>query len=284
MNIFQPSGNASWISPKAVGHPFELAPEVGLPGVVDPVGEPHGERRRAELLAELDAIDVVLDGSLAHVGRRVGERAEFVADLAVCRGRRVVLERVRVHRIEPDAEVVGVLAQRRRVVGIVPRDVQADRSVGAGDGVQGGDVVELLDGVPRLAAAREAAESGASGADRPRRGGDAEALHLGDDRLDVDVPASETLGAGLEVRLVSRQLLGLDVGNCPCRDSRCHLDPPPRRRAQPATNHLKNAAATPPSTGIDNPVVRDRLPPTSTNTASATCSGTISRPSSVRPA
>jgi hypothetical protein len=31
------------------------------------------------------------------------------------------------------------------------------------------------------------------------------------------------LGAGLEVRLVSRQLIGLDVGNCPRRDSHCHL-------------------------------------------------------------
>ena len=191
--------------------------------MVDPVGEPHRQRRRAELLTELDAVDVVLDGSLANVRRRVGERAELVADLAVGRGRRVVLERVRVHRVEPDAELVGVLAQRRRVVGVVPRHVQADRSVGPGHGVEGGDVVELLDGVAWLTAAGETAEPRAAGAHGPRRGGDAEALHLGDDRFDVDLPARQMLGAGLEVGAMPRQLRGLDVGNGLRRDAHAHL-------------------------------------------------------------
>ena len=35
--------------------------------------------------------------------------------------------------------------------------------------------------------------------------------HLGDDRLDVDVPAREVLGAGVEVRPVARLTLTLGV-------------------------------------------------------------------------
>ncbi len=54
--------------PQAVGDPLELPAEVGLPGMVHPVGEPHRQSCRSELLAELDAVDVVLDGPLAGVG------------------------------------------------------------------------------------------------------------------------------------------------------------------------------------------------------------------------
>ena len=46
--------------------------------------------------------------------------------------------------------------------------------------------------------------------------------------------------------------------------------------------HRKNAAATPASTGMCSPVVRDSSPAVSTNTAAATCSGRTSRLSSVR--
>ena len=46
--------------------------------------------------------------------------------------------------------------------------------------------------------------------------------------------------------------------------------------------HRRNAAATPESTGTCSPVVCDRSPPVRANTASATCSGSTSLPSSVR--
>jgi hypothetical protein len=205
---------------------LELAAEVSLPGMVGAVGEPHRERRRAQLLTELDAVEVVLDGALAHVGRCMGERAELVADLATAGRRGVVLERVRVHRVEADAELVGIGAQRRRVVGIVPGDVQAHRSVCPGHGVERGDVVELLDRVARLAAGRETAEASPPGADRPRRRGDVEALHLGDDRLDVDVPAGEVLGTGVEVGPMAWRPLAFDLGHRLGSDSHRHRPTP----------------------------------------------------------
>ena len=46
--------------------------------------------------------------------------------------------------------------------------------------------------------------------------------------------------------------------------------------------HRRNAAATPASTGMCSPVVRDSSPAVSANTAAATCSGRTSRLSSVR--
>ena len=64
---------------------------------------------------------------------------------------------------------------------------------------------------------------------------------------------------------------------------------PPARRAEvdgrdasAVRSHRRKAAATPASTGMWRPVVCDRSPPTSANTAAATCSGRTSRLSSVR--
>src|SRR4029079_9420758 len=65
-------------------------------------------------------------------------------------------------------------------------------------------------------------------------------------------------------------------------------DHPPGRRAEidgadrSFGAHLRNAAATPASTGTWSPVVCDRSPPTSANTAAATCSGRTSFLSKVR--
>ena len=53
-------------------------------------------------------------------------------------------------------------------------------------------------------------------------------------------------------------------------------------RGQREVGHRRNAAATPESTGMCSPVVCERLPPVSANTASAMCSGSTSRPSRVR--
>ena len=63
-------------------------------------------------------------------------------------------------------------------------------------------------------------------------------------------------------------------------------DPPAGRpevdRGERSSTHRRNAAATPESTGTCRPVVCDRSPPVSAKTASATCSGSTSRPSRVR--
>ena len=64
--------------------------------------------------AEVDDGTVVLERALAHVGIGVGERPELVRHRTVTRGRRVVLEGVRVHRVEGDAELVGVARGARR--------------------------------------------------------------------------------------------------------------------------------------------------------------------------
>ena len=136
--------------------------------------------------AELDHVEVVLDRRLASSRVGGGHRPELVGDRAVARRRRVVLERVRVHRVEAEPERLGVLAQGRDVVRLVPRHVQADRPVRTGEGVQRRDVVELLLDRPRLAAAGKAAEAGAAGAERPGGSGDAEAPHLLDHALGVD--------------------------------------------------------------------------------------------------
>ena len=54
------------------------------------------------------------------------------------------------------------------------------------------------------------------------------------------------------------------------------------RREGDGRAHRRKAAATPESTGTCRPVVCDRSPPVRANTASATCSGSTSRPSRVR--
>ena len=63
--------------------------------------------------------------------------------------------------------------------------------------------------------------------------------------------------------------------------TRPHDHAPARRpevdRGERAPAHRRNAAATPASTGMWRPVVWDRSPPVSANTAAATCSGRTSR-------
>ena len=74
--------------------------------------------------AQVDAVVVVLDRRVAHGGIGVAEAAELVRDGAVARRRGVVLEGVGVHRVERDAALVRVLAQRVRIGGVVPGHVE----------------------------------------------------------------------------------------------------------------------------------------------------------------
>ena len=226
-----------------------------------------------ELLTEIDHGEVVLERALADVGVGVAERAELVRH-ARSGGGRIVLERVRVHRVEADAELVGVRAQRGRVVRVVPRHVEADRVVGAGERVERGDVVELLLGGARLTATREPTEARPARAQCPRRSRHREAPHLGDHRLDVDPPVAEAVAERGQVAFVARHQVGLEVADPVGGDADGHRGSDQRRKA----------AVTPPSTGTRRPVVRDSAPPVSATTASATCSGRTARPSKVREA
>jgi hypothetical protein len=108
---------------QAFGHPVELPPQARLAGVVGAVTEPDAERARTELDAELDDVEVVLDGRCAdaRIGRR--HRPELVGQRPAARGRRVVLERVRVHCVEPEPDERRVPAQAGEVLGLVPRYV-----------------------------------------------------------------------------------------------------------------------------------------------------------------
>ena len=113
---------------------------------------------------------------------------------------------------KPMPSVVGVgAAARAGSSGVVPRHVEADRAVGAGERVERGDVVELLLVVARLAAAGEAAEAGAAGAHRPRRSRDGERPDLFDHPLRVVSPAGEPVAGVAEIGLVIGHQLGLAV-------------------------------------------------------------------------
>ena len=155
------------------------------------------------MLAELDDMEVVLDRSLPSPCVDCGHRPELVGDGAVSRRRRVVLERVGVHRVEREPERLGVLAQGGNVVRLVPGDVETDRPVRTGQCVQRRDVVELFLDPARLPAAGKAAEAGAAGPERPGRGGDAEAPHLLDHTLGVDALELEQRRRRRETTLVT---------------------------------------------------------------------------------
>jgi hypothetical protein len=84
---------------------LERAPEVDLAREVAAVADPDRVRARAELHAELEAVEVVLDGLASHGRVRVRQASELVRQLLS----ELVLEGVRVHRVdeEPARRCVG---------------------------------------------------------------------------------------------------------------------------------------------------------------------------------
>src|SRR5947208_11373113 len=99
--------------------------------------------------------------SYGRVG--VAERPELVGEALP----RLVLEGVRVDRVEADAKRRSLLAHCSRIARLVPRDVKRDARRGASEPVDHGGVLELLRKGARLARPREAAEARAAGAERP---------------------------------------------------------------------------------------------------------------------
>ena len=115
------------------------------------------------------------------------EAAELVGERLAGR----ILKGVGVHRVEAEAAPFGVVDQFGRIVVAIPGDVQRDARRRAGQLMDDGAIVELVEDVARLADAGEAREARAAGADAPGRHGDRERgglrLHL----VDVDVAAAE---------------------------------------------------------------------------------------------
>ncbi len=173
----------------------ECPAEVHLAREVPAVADPDRVRARAELHAQLQAVDVVLDRLPADRRVRVRQAAELVRQLLPG----LVLEGVRVHRIDEEAARRGIRLELGRAVGLVPRDVERDPRRHPHEAQDRLAVVELLEDVARLARAREAREARAAGAEAPRGHGHAERHRALGDALDVDAAALELPA---EVRVV----------------------------------------------------------------------------------
>ena len=162
--------------------PVEHPVEVRLAGEVGAVGDPDGQRLRAELLADLDTFEIMRDRLVAHGLRRVGQRAELVGEHLP----RLVLKGVGIDRVEADAERLGEFGQRPIIADLVPGEMRRASRRGAGELLDRRAVLELVEHVARLARPGKAGKARAARADAPGRHGDAESDHLGGDRLDVE--------------------------------------------------------------------------------------------------
>ena len=103
----------------------------------------------------------------------------------------MILERVRVHRLDEQAPRLGEHAQDRDTLGTVPRDVQRDSRRRANELEHDLTVFELFEHIPRFARSRKACEPRASSADAPRRDRHAERDRPLGERFDVDVATRE---------------------------------------------------------------------------------------------
>src|SRR5439155_14014932 len=100
---------------------------------------------------DLDAFEQVIGRAPAHRLARVAEAAELVVEL---------LEEVRVDRPDAQPERAGRLPQSVPVSDTIPGDVQRDRRRDAGQAVDDGGVLELLEHGARRARLVEDSEAG----------------------------------------------------------------------------------------------------------------------------
>ena len=234
------------------------------------------ERRRAELLRRARSRGgCARPPPRARPASAVAERAELVGDRAVARGRRVVLERVRVHRVEPEPE------RRRRT--------------GAGPAASSGSSHGTCRLTVRFAPVRALSAATSSSFSSIVRGSPPPGKRP---KRVPPVPSAHDGAATLKRAHLVDHALGVDAleleqgsppPRAPVRAGRClSASSVAIVSAFSCTSHLQaqrgNAAGMPPSTGMNVPVVTLRSPPTSAATASATCSGRISVFSSVRSA
>ena len=254
--------------------------EIGLPGMVGAVGEPDRERGRSEL----DDRARPRPGCARTLA--CGRRGRRCRTIRTCRTPRR-------HRWSTDCPGTcwsssrrsempsrgGVFAQRDRVGGIVPRHVEADGAVRAGqprcNAAMSSIFSSVVRGSPPIG---EAAEARATGADRPGRCGHREAGDLVDHRRRSRPRVESSAPAASRGRDHGPYATAFDADDGFGGDLRGHRSPPG------GSVQRRKAAATPPSTGTRRPVVRDSAPPMRAMTASATCSGSTSCRSRVRDA
>ena len=93
----------------------ERAAQILLPRKISAVADPDRQRGRPQLPPDLDTLDVVLDRLLACRLQRRSERAGIVAIGLP----RLVLKRVAVNRIEPEAKARSFFAQRGIIADLV---------------------------------------------------------------------------------------------------------------------------------------------------------------------
>src|SRR5207253_9770813 len=100
-----------------------LAREVGA------VGNPDGQGLGTELLAQRDAIQIVLDRLFANAWIRMREAAELVGMEILG----TILEGIGINGIESQSQGVGIVLQSLRIGGSVPREMRSEeRRVGKG--------------------------------------------------------------------------------------------------------------------------------------------------------
>ena len=177
---------------------LEHAREALLAGEVGAVADPDRDGLAPELLADLDAADVVGHGLGACRGTGIGERAVFVAVGLVD----LVLKGVRIHRIEAEAVLRRLLPQGVVIRHLVPREMRADGAGAACQLLDHAAISKLIMDAARFAQTGEAGKAGAAGADAPCRDGDRPCHRALDLRFDVDATAGELAAQGAEVILM----------------------------------------------------------------------------------
>jgi hypothetical protein len=144
---------------QCLGEPVLPRGDVVLTGVVGAVGEPELEVPRAGGVHDVDALQQVGEGLLAHPRVGVAHAAELVV---------VVLEDVGVDGADADALARGVRGEGGVVVGLVPGDVHGHARGDSGVRVHLRGVAGLLVGGARHAGLAEHLEPGPAVPERPR--------------------------------------------------------------------------------------------------------------------
>ena len=219
--------------PPAVGQPrvdfaqkvevrAEDAIEVRLPGEIGAVGDPDGQRLRPELLADLDALEIVRDRLVAHSPVAVGQRTELVRELLTG----LVLKRVGVDRVKADAKRLRLFGKLAVIADLVPREMRRAGRRRPRQLMDGCAILELVDNAARFALARKAGEARAARADPPRRNGDGESGDFGGDRLDVEAAALQAPSEGGIVLILRRGELFVLFADQRMRDAIRHVSSP----------------------------------------------------------
>jgi len=153
------------------GQPVLPAAQRILPRVVGAVRQPDLQVLRPGRAHHLDALQMVRNGFRADLRVLVRQRPEPVV---------VVLEKVRVHRPDRDAQFLRVRLQRGVVIDLVPRDVNRHLRRQPGHRMHLRRVRDLFPRISRRPRSGEHLEPGPGVPVRPTRHLDAEIVEIGE--------------------------------------------------------------------------------------------------------